>query len=227
MKTLEYAHDMGGIPLTKAHSNFHRKFVEWAAVEFDWPGYEPEELYAINKVLNEPDFSPLFEMHSLLMETRLMRHYRCKAVVTKAGRAMIGQHGELQALLMDAMMVSPFGGDGEAYALVWDVKHFLEVISNRLDTWVTVADFAEWIVPVDIFKAPQWSTPGNEAALFVALHVVRPLAWLGLIDDGARQRGHKVLFRDRLIRKTPLFDHFVKIIPGGIADSEELSGTVH
>lgn len=45
----------GGIQITKL-GNFYKKCVEWAAEEFQWPGYEPAELYAVNKVLNEPDF---------------------------------------------------------------------------------------------------------------------------------------------------------------------------
>lgn len=61
MKLMHYAQQHGGIQLAKM-GNFYRKFVEWAALEFNWPGHEPKELNAVNKVLNEPDFLPLFDM---------------------------------------------------------------------------------------------------------------------------------------------------------------------
>ena len=83
MKLLTYAHELGGIPLTQSMANFNRRCVEWAAEEFRWPGYEPDDLYAVNKVLNEPDFPPLFG------NTRLIRHFKGKAVLTKAGRAVL------------------------------------------------------------------------------------------------------------------------------------------
>lgn len=94
MKLLFYARDNDGITLTKS-GGFFRKFVMWAAHEFRWPEHEPEKLFTVNKVLNEQDFFPLAVMHSLMLATRLIRHYKGKAVLTKAGRAMIGKYGRL------------------------------------------------------------------------------------------------------------------------------------
>jgi len=58
IKHLLYAEQHNNIPLTQAMGAFNRKCVEWAAHEFHWAGYEPEVLYSVNKVLNEPDFPP-------------------------------------------------------------------------------------------------------------------------------------------------------------------------
>ena len=95
MKLLIHARDSDGIPLTRSGA-FFRKFVTWAAESFHWPEYEAEKLYVANKVLNEPDFFPLAVMHDLLLGARLMRHYNGKAVLTKTGKAMIGDYGALQ-----------------------------------------------------------------------------------------------------------------------------------
>ena len=54
MTVVEFMKEHRGIQLTKSGS-FSRKFVAWAVEEFQWPTYKPEELYAINKVLNEDD----------------------------------------------------------------------------------------------------------------------------------------------------------------------------
>ncbi|MFK5979822.1 MAG: hypothetical protein QM488_13140 [Rhizobiaceae bacterium] len=58
LKTAEYIEANGGIGLTKSGA-FNRKFVHWAATEFDWPGYSEEELFRINKVLTSGTSHPL------------------------------------------------------------------------------------------------------------------------------------------------------------------------
>lgn len=222
MKLMQYAQLQDGIPLTKM-SNFYRKCVEWAAVEFNWPGYEAGELYAVNKVLNEPDFPPLLEMHSFLLTAKLIRHFKEKAVLTKKGTKMLGQHGELQSLLADYMLAAPYGDDNIANSRFWDIEHFFMLVSSRLNGWVTIEDFAFWAVPVDLFIAPDWSSPLNEATLFTAIQIVRPMVWLGLIEEGAKEKSLTVPFNDRPIRKSSLFDSFVKMIVQGV----EASGTMH
>ncbi|MFL0693679.1 MAG: hypothetical protein ACJLUP_16745 [Agrobacterium tumefaciens] len=211
MKLLRYAEQHGGIQLTKL-GNFYRKCVEWAAEEFQWPGYEPTELYAVNKVLNEPDFPPLFLMHEILQNTRLIRHYRGEAKLTKAGAAIIGRYGDLQVVLTEYMLRSPIGDDPQANALFWNLEHFMRVIDDQLGGWTTVADFSERIIPVDLFPSRRSISGRFEACLFVAHDVVRPMNWLGLIDDGRRKEGTRVRLEERLIRKTALFDGYVRLI---------------
>lgn len=50
--SVAYADGEGGIGLT-ATGAMNRKFVHWAAVHFLWPGFTAEDLYSMNKVLNE------------------------------------------------------------------------------------------------------------------------------------------------------------------------------
>src|SRR5690606_22221232 len=107
------------ITLTKSGA-FYRKFVTWAAEDFQWPGYEAEELYALNKVLNEQDFMPLVIMHELMIGARLLRHTKGKALTTKAGKAMIGHHGALQAELFDAYFLALDHGAYERFPIDHD-----------------------------------------------------------------------------------------------------------
>lgn len=90
VKLLRYANENKGIQLTKSKTLF-RRCVTWAAEEFQWPGYESEELYRVNKVLNEQDFPSIEIMHDLLIAAKLMRHFKGKAVLTNAGRANLRQ----------------------------------------------------------------------------------------------------------------------------------------
>lgn len=54
--TLDYIETNGPIGLTPLKA-LKRYFVQWAAEAFAWPFYEPEDLYYLNKVLNEQDFA--------------------------------------------------------------------------------------------------------------------------------------------------------------------------
>lgn len=211
MKVLRYAEQHEGIQITKL-GNFYRKCVEWAAEAFQWPGYEPIELYAVNKVLNEPDFPPLFLIHEILLNTRLIRHHRGQGKLTKAGTAMIGRYGDLQVIMTEYMLRSPIGDDPQANALFWNLEHFMRVIGDQLSDWTTVADFSELIVPVDLFPSRGSISGRFEACLFAAHEIVRPMNWLGLVDDGHLKQKPHIRLEERLIRKTPLFDRFVRLI---------------
>jgi len=92
-KTFDYIAEHGVIGLTPS-KGFKRKFVEWAAAEFNWPGYTEADLYAINKVLNEPDFPPLELLHGLMILMKLGRHYKGQFKVTRAGQALLGALSE-------------------------------------------------------------------------------------------------------------------------------------
>ncbi|WP_139276467.1 hypothetical protein [Pararhizobium antarcticum] len=218
MKLLRYAEQNGGIPLTQSMGAFHRKCVEWAAHEFQWPGYEPEILYSVNKVLNEPDFPPLSILHWALQDLRIIRHYKGKALLTKRGRSILVNHGELQAVLAEWMLAAPLQESlsREAAALSWDLRHMLGIVSNRLGDWVTLGDFTEWALPVELFPARGPLGRRHEAGWFIAHNLVRPLTWLGVLE-GSPQNVPAMSIIDRQFRKTVLFDKFFRIgLPIGI-----------
>lgn len=211
MKLLRYAERHGGIQITKL-GNFYRKCVEWSAEEFQWPGYEPAELYSVNKVLNEPDFPPLFLIHEILLSARLIRHYKGQAKLTKAGSGMIGRYGDLQVALTEYMLRSPIGDDPQANAVFWNLEHIMRVIGSSLCGWITVAEFSEQAIPTELFPTRGSLSGRFEACLFVAHEIVRPLSWLGLLDDGNLKQKPHVRLEERLVRKTALFDQFVRLI---------------
>jgi hypothetical protein len=47
LKMADYIAEHGGIGLT-ASGAFNRKFVHWAAAEFEWPGFTEDDLFAVN-----------------------------------------------------------------------------------------------------------------------------------------------------------------------------------
>lgn len=208
MKVLTRASEDGGITLTKSGA-FYRKFVTWAAEDFGWPDYEAEKLYVVNKVLNEPDFPPLAIMHELLLGARLLRHYKGKALPTKAGMAMIGDYGALQAELFDSFFLALEHGAYERFPIEYedaDLVHFLGVIHNRLGDWVPLTELAGWCLPLDLITSYRFS-PVQDASFYLFSRLIRPLLWFGMIEQMPTEDRFRI--EDRQYRKTPLFDRFL------------------
>ncbi|MEQ1938224.1 hypothetical protein ABMA46_08215 [Mesorhizobium sp. CN5-321] len=222
MKVLIRAAENGGITLTKSGA-FYRKFVTWAAEDFQWPGYETEELYALNKVLNEQDFIPLSIMHELMIGARLLRHTKGKALTMKAGKAMIGDHGALQAELFDTYFLALDHGAYERFPIDHDdpdFVHFLGVAHNRLDDWVPLTELAGWCLPIDMITNYRFS-PLEDACYYLLSRLVRPLLWLGMIERYPGVERYPA-FHDLRYRKTPLYDRFLHF-----NFTKAMSGTIH
>ena len=98
-KTLAYIAENGSIGLTPSKA-FKRNFVHWAATEFVWPDYTVEDLFKLNKVLNESDFPPLLVLHDLLIHLRIGRHYRGAFRLTKAGEELTNKPGKIFGILV-------------------------------------------------------------------------------------------------------------------------------
>ena len=211
MKLLEYVRDNDGIPLTKSGA-FYRKCVEWAAVEFEWPGFTTDYLYRLNKVLNEPDVLPLYVMHELFDAAKLLRRYKGKAKLTKSGMAAIGNHGALQTVLFEAYFTKVVFEEYERYPLPFehpDYQHFFGVVNNRTHDWVSMAEFSGWCLPIDAMPSSRFG-PMHDASMFLYLRLIRPLKWLGLIEE-KRLDGRLSSPDKTLVRKTKLFDQFLRI----------------
>ena len=93
-KIFAFIDEHGAIPLTPQKA-FKRAFVNWAAEQFDWPGYSKAELFAINKVLNEINFPPLMDIHDMMIALKIGRHYKGSFKLTKAGLTLVGHPGRL------------------------------------------------------------------------------------------------------------------------------------
>jgi hypothetical protein len=209
MKVLMYIRDHHGIALTKSGA-FYRKFVTWAAADFCWPGYEAEQLYAVNKVLNEPDFLPLAIMHELLIGARLIRRYKGKALLSPAGKRIVGDYGALQAELFDAFFIALDHWSYERFSIEYDdadIVHFLGVVQSRLDDWVPLTELAGWCLPLDLITSYRFS-PVKDASFYLFSRLIRPLLWLGMIEQHPDD-DRRVMIEDRRYRMTPLYDRFL------------------
>src|SRR6266567_507308 len=97
---LRRAADKDGLKLT-ATGNLSRLLVSEMIEVIEWPGLDKDELFALHKVISEPDFLPLHFVRVLLQGTKLLRAQRHKLVPTRLGKRMLApeRYGALQALL--------------------------------------------------------------------------------------------------------------------------------
>ena len=209
MTTLQHIAEHAGIGLTKSKA-FNRKFVTWAVDQFNWPRYTAEELYIVNKVLNEDDVPPLIYLHELLLAAKLIRHRKGKAILTKAGKSLLDDHGRLQVMLFETFFTKFDFAAHERWRIEMpdaDMLHFLGAIGNRLSDWVPYPEFAGWCLPIFALRA-QRGTPEEDAMFYLATRVVRPLNWLGLLEQKEVSRLAPIHTVE--LRKTALFDAFLR-----------------
>lgn len=88
----------------------------------------------------------------------------------------------MQAGLAEWILAEPLQDNllSEAAALL---RHMLGVISNRLGDWVTLGVFTEWALPVNLFPVEGPLGRRYEASFFIARNFVRPLTWLGVLEE--------------------------------------------
>jgi hypothetical protein len=85
---LRHAIETGGLKLTQT-GNLSRAAVAEMIEIIEWPGLDKDELFALHKVVNEPDFLPLHFVRVLAQGTKLVRTHRDKLVPTRLGKGML------------------------------------------------------------------------------------------------------------------------------------------
>jgi hypothetical protein len=199
--TLSFAYiaENGPISLTPSGA-FKRVFVQWAAEAFDWPGHRPEDLYAVNKVLNEWDFFPLAELHDIMLALKLGRHFKGEFRLTPFGKTLVGPPGRLFGLVAPFYL---FRVDHARNSRLkeerlfgnWDI--FLNVINVEAERGISAEQLREVLYgPPD--PGPRYDPIAGQ--LYV--EILRPLCWLGLLQVIGVER---MASHDNVYAKTPLW----------------------
>lgn len=204
--TLEYIETNGPIGLTPSKA-LKRYFVEWAAEAFAWPGYTTEELYSLNKVLNEIDFPPLVVLHDLLIRLKITRHHKGAMHITKWGKKIMAQPGSLLAVLAECLLHSYDHSQhtrfGDTVFGNWDI--FFNVINVEAHGGCTDDHLCQVLYGT---SRDQDGIMHSRTRSAFYIHVLRPLVWLGLLQAHVLGSG---LTRERLYTKTPLWAVALKL----------------
>jgi len=199
-QTFSYIAEHGEVGLTKSKA-FNRKFLHWAAEVFEWPGQTREDLFYLNKVLNEHDFPAAGIIHEFLLHLKLGRHYKDGFRVTAAGKKIGSDPVALFEALVPTYLFEidhnygyqsaehPFGN--------WDV--FLNVMNVELQIPKTGKEISE------VFFGPTAHTPHqfNEGFWGFYVHVLRPLCWAGLLQEA--DPGRLLHTEEHVFAKTALW----------------------
>lgn len=202
--TLRYAQEHGSIGLTQTGA-FKRVFVHCAAEHFDWPDMGYEELFRVNKVLNEYDFPPLELLHFLLLELKLGRHYKGQFKITKRGAELLAHPAQLLNAVVPFYVMnmdhSSYSRSGDQAVGNWDV--WFNVLNVEAEDGGTELGLYE----VFYGKLSDDPTAWRATSSFYCC-VLRPLCWVGLLSSYQAQDERR---RDAAYFKTPLWRAWLKL----------------
>lgn len=198
-KSLSFADEHGSIELTKS-GFFKRSFVNWVAAEFNWPRYSREDLFRINKVLNEQDFPPLAQMHALLMYLKIARHFKGTFRLTKTGKALVGRPGEIFARVAEPYIFDIIHhvsvSDDDKTGAPWVI--IANVLNIEAETGITLKRAAELFFPET--QATKLYDPRQSNTY---CGILRPLCWLGLLTE--HPHADILKWHETVFIKTPLW----------------------
>ena len=213
--TLQYTQDHGSIPLTPSKA-FKRVFVHWAAEHFDWPNMGYDDLFSVNKVLNEYDFPPLELVHFLLIELKLARHYKGQFKITKRGLELLANPSQLLNTLLPFYIFnidhSAYSRSGEQALGTWDV--WFNVLNVEAENTATELELYE-VFYGKLSDAPMaW----RATSAFYSC-VLRPMRWAGLLlehkDQGSKRS-------EAVYLKTPLWPAWLQLDTDDIVSPAQL-----
>jgi hypothetical protein len=204
------ANDPGGLKLT-ATGNLSRAVVAEMIKMIEWPGLDKDELFQFHKVINEPDFLPVYFVRVLMQGTKLIRMRRDMLVPTRLGKGMLvpERHGALQALLFHiAFWHLNLGYFDRNPIDSWPQSDMGVVL------WSLSASANDWLDPDRLTRLCTVPVVGvlesawDLGSFAMEARVLRPLVWFGLLEQRS-EKGTGLVDR-HLYRKTPLFDRFMK-----------------
>lgn len=183
--TLQYLVKTGPIGLTPNHA-MKRNFVTWAAEAFQWPGYLPEDLYGINKVLNEHDFPPLYALHDLLLSAKLVRRRKGNLYITKFGKDLLAHPGSLWIALAQNLLLA--AGHNDMLDVEW--VSVLNAVNVEAHEGVSQTEFCMRLMGI--------GDGDYHLRSLIYVHVLRPLCWLGLLHEAGVGRSERVFTKTAL-----------------------------
>jgi hypothetical protein len=208
---LRAAAERGGLKLT-ATGNLSRTVVAEMIDLFAWPDFDKAEAFWMHKVINEPDFPPLFFVRSLALGAKLLRKHKGLLKVAPIGRQVIEAHQPgLQAGLVHMAFWQIdlryfFGLDRLGGWPQWDMGIILWCLSVAANDWESPHRLTRLCtIPIDGVFGGQLDV-GTWA---MEAQILRPLTWFGLMEHREEKRLDKPHLYHDFYRKTALFDRFI------------------
>lgn len=205
---LDMAAQPSGLKLT-ATGNLSRAAIADLIEVFDWPDFYKDNQFGLNKVINEPDFLPLFFIRHIAQFAKLVHRRKGHMKATAAGRKMIEHPEALQAVLFHtAFWHMDLGDLGRGLHGGWpqgDIGIVLWSLSVAANDWQSRERLSRMCtIPINGVLDATWDT----GSLAMEANVLRPLLWFGLLELKQEEIEGDKLNRRKFYRKSPLFDRF-------------------
>lgn len=199
-----------GLKLTTT-GNLTRRVVAEMRDAFAWPGFDKAEVLLLQKVVNEPDFLPLFFVRNVAEAAKLLRPRKGYLKSTPAGRKMLDEAriGALQAVLFHVALWYLDLGFGRGLHHGWpqhDAGIVLWSLSVAANDWQSRERLTRLctIAIVDVLDK-QW----DAASYAMEARILRPLHWFGLLEHRKDDIAGSRFAKHHFYRKTALFDRFL------------------
>ena len=208
---LHAATDAPGLKMT-ATGNLSRSVVAQMFDLFTWPDLDKGMVIRMNKVINEPDFFPLYFVRHVIESSNLLRRHKGFLRASPAGRKMLDASNQraLQAVLFHVSMWHiDLGYLGRGLLQGWpqsDIGIVLWSLSVAANDWQTSERLTRLCtLPVNGVVDAQ----GDVGAMAMEARLLRPLLWFGLLEYKCDDSEERPFDRRHLYRKTALFDRFI------------------
>ena len=207
---LRRAADKDGLKLTVT-GNLSRTVVAEMVDLFEWPDFDRAEAFRLHKVVNEPDFLPLFFVRHIVEFAKLVRPNRGSLRVTRLGKDLLtGNRQALQAILFHVTFWhADLGYLGRGMNGSWpqrDIGILLWSLSVAAPDWQTSEKLTRLCaIPVTEILQATWDT----GSLMMEARILRPLLWFGLLEHRAEKAPGARFAERHFYRKAPLFDRFL------------------
>ena len=200
-----------GLKLT-ATGNLSRGTVAEMIEAFAWPGFDRAREFRLHKVINEPDFLPLFFVRHLAQAAKLLRKHKGHLRITPAGRRLLmdSNIGAVQAILFDMafwhLELSYLGSGLHGNWPLYDAGLVLWCLSVAGSDWHTREHLTRVsTVPIIGVLDATWDT----GSMAMEARVLWPLWWFGLLEYRQEAVHGQPTESGHIYRKTPLFDRFL------------------
>jgi hypothetical protein len=194
-----------------ATGNLSRNVVAEMYDRFTWPGFDKSNDFPFHKVINEPDFLPLFFLRHLAQAGKILRRSKGHLRITPAGRRMLERPHlpALQAVLFHiAFWHLDLGYLSRGLHHGWpqrDAGIVLWSLSVAANDWQPRRHLSRLCtIPINGVLETSWDT----ASFAMEAQILRPLQWFGLLEHRDDQIDPHSETR-HLYRKTALFDRFL------------------
>ena len=208
---LRQAIERRGLPLT-ATGNLSRAVVAEMCKLIEWPHYDQAHAFRLHKVINEPDFLPLYVVHQLAEAAKFVRPRRGKLAATPLGKSMLSEarQGCLPAILFHLafwhMDLSDFGRglvgswpQADAGVVLWS----LSICGND---WQSAEKLTRLCT---LPTQPMFSGSWDPTTYAMEAKILRPLLWLGLLEHRSEKISGSRFDGRHFYRKLKLFDRLL------------------